>query len=389
MVQYNTVREFMRAFAAAGIRRLISPSMRFEVREYTARIREQFSRACLWRWEIAKLSQTNSNNSYDIVFLGRKTHREVATALLMSDGNAETCHFRSIISGNTALISEMPVPHALRVPCYLRVIIPLKKPIEEIAAGFGDNLSRLLRKHVSNYKMQQALSLDDIDWANQEMLQPYAFARHGTAAAQIDTQEVRRIAQQAGRLDFVLLDKEVVACNLGCEFTNSGKRYWSTIRFGYPKAVFSDTKLLATTNAISFYLALEWAHKNGFDYYDMGTCLGRPEDELLQWKKRWGGLLDTTSNHGYLHVRLPRVGAAQFLWDTPLFSVEGKQLTLHLGLPDGPCDADIVIRYRKMKFAGLFKIYLHCARTPSEHLLEKLCSLCKQLEAPAIIVVNY
>jgi hypothetical protein len=177
----------------------------------------------------------------------------------------------------------------------------------------------------------------------------------------------------------------VVACHLGCVITRAGKRYWSTIRFGYPEAVFSDTKRLRETNSITTYLALEWALENNFDYYDIGTCLGSPDDGLLQWKRRRGGALDTMGNHGYFHVRLPRVGAAQFLWDAPLFAVERHNLTLHLGLPDGPNDDEIVSRYREMGFGGLFKIYLHCAKPPSECILETLRSLYRHQKSPPIL----
>ena len=156
----------------------------------------------------------------------------------------------------------------------------------------------------------------------------------------------------------------------------------TTIRFGYPEAIFSDPKRLSETNAINFYLALEWAIKNGFDYYDMGTSLGRPEDDLLQWKKRWGGTLDKMGNHGYFYIRLPKIGAAQFLWDAPLFSVEQNNMTLRLGLPDGASDEEAAIHYRKMSFGGLFKVYLHCARLPGERLLENLHNLYTHQKSP-------
>ena len=98
---------------------------------------------------------------------------------------------------------------------------------------------------------------------------------------------------------------------------------------------------------INFFFALDWALKHDFDYYDMGSCLARPKDGSLQWKKRWGGLFDTVCNHSYLYVRLPKVGAAQFLRNSPLFAVERNKLALHLGLPDGPSDEEFSIRYRR------------------------------------------
>ncbi|MCR4303426.1 MAG: hypothetical protein NUV63_04245 [Gallionella sp.] len=286
------------------------------------------------------------------------------------------------ISNRTAIVSEMPIPGALRVPRSLHFIVPLGKPIEEIMAGFESELRRRLRKSRGRYRMQQVLDITGINRAEREMLRPYASARHGPGASQMRSDEVRRVAQKFGRLELVMLGNEAVACQTGCVTTRAGIRYWSSIRFGYPEMIFSDSKRLSETNSINFYLALEWAIENGFDYYDMGSSLGRPEDDLLQWKKRWGGALDMMGIHGYFHIRLPRVGAAQFLWDAPLFAVEHHNMTLHLGLPDGPSDEEVAIRYRKMSFCGLFRVYLHCARPPGERLLESLRNLYKNQKLP-------
>lgn len=366
------------------IRELISPSLRFTLREAAASLKEQLGRSCLWRWEIVRLP-CRDGSPYNILYAGRKTQREWAMALL--DANGEVCNSLADldISSRTALVSEMPIPGALRVPQSLRFTVPLGRPIEEIIAGFESELRRRLRKSWGRYRMQQVLDDINIDRADREMLQPYASARHGIGASQIGSDEVRRTAQKFGRLELVLLGDEVVGCQTGCVITRSGKRYWSSIRFGYPEAVFSDAKRLSETNAINFYLALEWAIEHGFDYYDMGTSLGRPEDDLLQWKKRWGGALDRMGIHGYFHIRLPRVGAAQFLWDAPLFAVKDRNMTLHLGLPDGASDEEAAIRYRKMSFGGLFKVYLHYARPPGERLLETLRNLYAHQKSPPLV----
>jgi hypothetical protein len=95
--------------------------------------------------------------------------------------------------------------------------------------------------------------------------------------------------------------------------------------------------------------------------------------------------LDTIGNHGYFYVRLPKVGAAQFLWDAPLFAVERGNLTLYLGLPDRPSDEDVAARYREMGFSGLSKVYLHCTRPLSEGLLEKLRDLYSLQKPPPVV----
>jgi hypothetical protein len=376
----------MKIFATTMIRKILSPSTRIELREAAAWLREQLDRACLWRWEIARLPQ-REDSPYDILYVGRKAHRELAKILLGVEGVIDVRTVDAKEPSRKVFVSEMPIPGALCVPQYLRAIVTLGRPIEEIMAGYDGELRRSIRKQRPRYHLHQALSDTEIDRADRELLRPYASARHGSSANQMPSEMVRRFALEFGRLDLVLLGDEVVACLLGIGITRSGKRYWLIDRFGYPEAVFSDPKRLRETNSVNSHLALEWAIENGFDYYDIGLCFARPDDGLLQWKRRRGAAPDTIGlrGYGYFYIRLPRRGEAQFLWDTPLFAVERHKLTLHLGLPDGPNDEQFMARYRQMGFEGLFKVYLHCAKPPSEHLLTLLHGLYKDHKSPPII----
>ncbi|MHC8320936.1 hypothetical protein ACYZT4_09595 [Pseudomonas sp. GB2N2] len=376
----------MKEKIAALLRKLLSPSLRFELRKALAWLRDIAARACFWRWEIVRF-KLREDSAFDIIYVGRKTQREFAKVLLGAPSQGADTRLKLEKSERTVLVSEMPTPGALYVPQYLSAVVPLSRSIDEITARYNTELRRNLRKNRTRYRMLQALNDDEIESADREMLQPYASARHGSAASQIETNEVQRVAKSAGRLDLVLLEDEVVACHLGCVVTRAGKRYWSTVRFGYPDTVFSDHKKLREINSITTFMALEWAIENGFDYYDIGTCLARPDDGLLEWKRRRGGDVDTLGNHGYLFVQLPKVGVAQFLWETPLFAVEGKHLTLHLGIPDGQSDEEVANRYREMGFGGLFKIVLHCARTPGEALLSTLHSRYSHLKVPPVLEV--
>ncbi|EUB75397.1 hypothetical protein PMI27_001573 [Pseudomonas sp. GM41(2012)] len=374
----------MKEYIAKLVRKLISPSMRFELRKAVAWLRDILGRTFFWRWEIVRF-RLREDSLHDILYVGRKTQREFVKVLLGAKSQAVGSQLKLDTSDRTVWVSEMPTVGALYVPQYLSAVVPLSKSIDEITARYNTELRRNLRKNRLRYRMKQALNDDEIESADREMLRPYAKARHGMAASQIEAHEVQRVAKVAGRLDLVLLEDEIVACHLGCVVTRAGKRYWSTVRFGYPDAVFSDTKKLREVNSITTFMALEWAIENGFDYYDIGTCLARPDDGLLEWKRRRGGDVDTLGNYGYLFVRLPKVGAAQFLWETPLFAVEGKQLTLHLGLPDGPTDEEVANRYREMGFGGLFKIYVYCARAPGEMLLGTLRSRYAHLKSPPVL----
>jgi hypothetical protein len=273
------------------------------------------------------------------------------------------------------------------VPHYLRAIVPLGRPIEEILAKYDYKLRRSLLKQRPHYRLLQTRNDDEIDQADREMLQPFAKARHGSSANLMSSETVRRTALEYGRLDLVLMENEVVACMLGNESIRKGKRYWLADRCGYPETIFSDPKLLGETNSINLHLAIERAIENGYDYCDFALCFARPDDGLLQYKRRRGAELDTIGlrSHGYFYLRLPREGAAQFLWDSPLFTVEHNNLTLHIGLPDGPSDEEFVKRYRQMGFGGLSKIYLHSTKTPGECLLATLYSFYDH-QTPAPIV---
>lgn len=378
----------MRENLASVVRKFVSPSMRYEIRSASARLRVILDRACLWRWEIARFRLLHES-PHEFLYVGRKNQREMAKLLIggkapgngaVADGEPQPAE-----SGHVVMVSEVPTTGALNVPVYLSAVVPLGRSLEDITARYDSELRRNIRKNRPLYRVRQALLDEEIEWADREMLRPYAEARQGIHAAQLSTQEVFRIARTAGRLDLIMLGDEVVACHLGCVITRGGKRYWSTMRFGYTEAIFSDAKKLREVNSITTFMALEWAIEHGFDYYDIGLCVARPDDGLLKWKRRRGGDIDSLSNHDYLFIRLPKAGTARFLWDTPLFAFEGKELTLHLGLPDGPSAEEVDNRYREMVFGGLDKIYLYCAENSGEQFLETLRSRYANVQATPVL----
>lgn len=374
----------MKQHLAAVARKFISPSMRYELRNVSNVIRDMLGRACFWRWEVARF-RLQQESPYEILYIGRKQQREMAKLLIGGKGQQQAQGPESSAAATTAnrvVVSELPTLGALSVPHYLSAVVPLGRSLDDITARYDSELRRSIRKNRPLYEMRQTLADDDIAMADRDLLRPYATARQGIHAAQFPTEEVFRLAKGVGRLDLITLNGEVVACHLGCEITRAGKRYWSTLRFGYCEAVFSDAKKLREVNSITTFMALEWALANGFDYYDIGLCLARPDDGLLKWKRRRGGDVDSLGNHAYMFIRLPRTGVAQFLWDTPLFAVEGNKLTLHLGIPDGSSDEELASRYHEMVFGGLHKIYLYGARSSGEQFLENLRERYASVKSP-------
>jgi hypothetical protein len=358
--------------------------MRFKLKEEAAWLREQLRRACFWKWEVIRFA-LRDDSPYDILFVGRKACQKDAKLVLGVEGEFNAGQADAKRSRRTVLVSEFPVPGTLFVPVNLGSVIPLGRPIEEIFSKYEKSLRRIINNNRERYSLRQVLTDTEIERADREMLRPYAKTRYGSSAIQYAPELVREYARDFGRLDFVMSGEEAVACTLGFENIRAGKRYWISDRWGCPEAVFSDPKRVSEINTVCTYLELERAIDNGCDYFDIGVSYARPNEGTLQWKKRRGGELDTRAFHKYFHVRLPGVGAAQFLWDAPLFAIENKKLTLHLGLPDGPSDEEAAIRYREMGFRGLFKVHLHCARQPGEYILNKFHGLYADQKHPPIV----
>lgn len=375
----------MKATLTAVARKLISPSIRYEMRHLASKILEVMARACFWRWEIARF-RLQQESPYEIVYIGRKQQREMAKLLIAGKGQGSAAIIDSanatMAANHVVVVSEMPTSGALSVPHYLSAVVPLGRSLDDITARYDSELRRSIRKNRPLYQMRQARSDDEIAMADRDLLRPYASARQGIHAAQFPTEEVYRIASSVGRLDLITLGEEVIGCHLGCEVVRGGKRYWSTLRFGYCEAVFTDARKLREVNSITTFMALEWALKQGFDYYDIGLCLARPDDGLLKWKRRRGGDIDSLGNHACLFVRLPRTGTAKFLWDTPMFAIEGDKLTLHLGLPEGPSDEEVASRYQEMVFGGLHKIYFYGGNGAADAFVESLRCRYANLQSP-------
>ncbi|MEG8201947.1 hypothetical protein SE916_08340 [Pseudomonas sp. 5FOS] len=375
----------MKATLTAVARKLISPSIRYEMRQLASKGLEVMARACFWRWEVARF-RLQQESPYEILYIGRKQQREMAKLLIAGKGQGNAAVIDSasatIAPNHVVVVSEMPTSGALSVPHYLSAVVPLGRSLEDITARYDSELRRSIRKNRPLYQMRQALSDDEIAMADRDLLRPYASARQGIHAAQFPTEDVFRIARGVGRLDLITLGDEVIGCHLGCEVVRAGKRYWSTLRFGYCEAVFTDARKLREVNSITTFMALEWALMQGFDYYDIGLCLARPDDGLLKWKRRRGGDIDSLGNHACLFVRLPRTGTAKFLWDTPMFALEGDKLTLHLGLPEGPSDEEVASRYQEMVFGGLHKIYFYGGNGAGEPFVESLRRRYANLQSP-------
>jgi hypothetical protein len=377
------------------LRPLVSASARLRLRMAAHRMRIWVSRARVWRWTFVRIPP-REGSLYTIYFAGTKEQLSRVSALLAlnesqhrvaSEAIRLKCASRAF-APEAAFVSEAPMLGAIRMPWWFDTPVSLKRPMKAILATYGKELRGWLVKHQPQYRVRRVVDEAEIAEIQRSMLLAYAVARHGESAAGVTYELVRRIAlgDCGGRLDLVEKDGNAVACHLGSELKWKGRRYWMAIRFGYPEKVFNDPEQRSDVNSMNTFLALEWAHQNGYDYYDMGGAFPQLENGLLWWKRKRGAGLCLKQNEGFFFLRLPRKGAAQFLWDSPLFAAERTGIALHLGVPVAASDAEVHNRYRSVGY-DLAKVYLHCARPPSDILIEWVRRQYAHLDTPPAIKV--
>ncbi len=368
------------------VKTFVSPSLRFEINQKKGRVAQFLAGLCFWRWENFNFPLSESNLTI-VHYLGRPENKPVLQALLGIDANISTSLGNANESSDKAFVSEFPMRDALCMPYCLTTIVKLGRTIDDVLATYSRSLRRSITGERPEYRYETIIDIAKIDAIERKMLRPYATARHDLGAAQLDPSLVRKLAQQEyGRLYLLYQREEEVGCHLGNSYMCKGKRYWHVNRLGYPNAVFSDYKRWGEVNSINLHLALEAAIENGYDYCDYGVSLARPGAGLIEWKRRRRGFLAKNDNFKYFYMKLPKTGAAQFLWDSPVFAVEKGMVTLHLGVPEGKTDEEITARYHEMGYGGLYKVYLQCIKPPSGQLIETIRSLYADQESQPMII---
>lgn len=363
------------------LRTLLSPSLRFSLREKKHRLKELLRLACIWRWQFIKLP-SSIRSEFAFYYLGRKSQSEMAMGILGIDGSDAI----ATKVKQKVLVSEFPIPGAICLPHFLTMIIPLKnRTLDEILMDYEKRKSKFLRNQRSDFVLITVTEVEEILRLDQEMLRPYALARYGEHVYQLPISEVMDMAMETGRFHLLLHEGKEVGCQIGRESVRNRVRYWESVRAGFSDFIFTDNKRYCETNLIKTFLGLEWALENGFEYYDIGTSFAGPENGLIQYKRSLGSELDTTGNYSYFYLMPPKTDVAKFYWDTPLFALEDKTIVLHLGLPDGVSDLEVSNRYKLMGFRGLTKVYLHYDSQYSDELIAAVRGIYGHLTTPPVV----
>lgn len=362
------------------ITRLISPSLKTEIRFRLLRCQNLVQSSYFWRWQY-KQFQTKTP-SISVRYLGQHAS-QVCVLLGVSEQNSKPNRL-----ADTLWLTDFPVPRAYPIPSTLTTIVPLHRTVEEIMATYASSLRRSINKQRPPYRYEIIRDVDRIAEINQTMLVPYANARHENAY-HMDLSGITQLALSAhGRLYALYCGEVLVGCHLANFYERNGQRYWHVNRFGYPEHVFADFKRWGEVNSINLHMALEEAIQGNFDFCDYGMSLAKPGAGLIEWKRRRKGSLGREAGTQF-YLSLPKKGLAQFFWDSPLFSIEKGKITLHLGIPADKTDEEILVKYHEMGYMGLYKVYLNCLSQPSDAVIEGVRSLFAEEAHPPMIITYF
>jgi hypothetical protein len=361
------------------LKNLVSRSIKYEIKRKINLTKYLIKSYAFWKWQNSRFFL----NSAQIHYTGNPNNIKQIKGLLGLKEQATADESSKVnIQVN---ITDFPVPNALSVPATLTTIVKLDRTLEDILASYSRSLRRSIQGQRSEYRYETVTSLEKIREVEALMFKPYADARHENAN-HMGVEAITSLAKsEYGRLDVLYCGEEAVGCHLGNSYERQGEKYWYINRFGYPAHIFNDFKRWGEVNSMNLHLALENAIQNGYDYCDYGTSLARPGAGLIEWKRRRKGFLAEEYGN-YFYVKLPENGARQFLWDSPLFAIADKKITLHLGIPDAKTDEDIMARYHEMGYRGLTKVYLYSKLALNDTLLKSFQDLYLDDDTQPIII---
>jgi hypothetical protein len=356
---------------AKKIKTSISRSFKFEIKRKINTTLSLIKSFYFWKWQ-KNVFFANETGEAAVLFFGNSRNKWPLMALLGLTPNDNKVECSAV--KNKLFITDFPMPNTLCVPATLATMVSLDQSVDDILASYSRSLRRSIVGQRADYRYETVNDLDKIVVTETELLKPYANARHENAH-HLGLETIINLAtSEYGRLDLLYSEEEIVGCHLGNSYERRGKKYWHVNRFGYPPSVFSDYKRWGEVNSMNLHLALEAAIQEGYDYCDYGTSLARPGAGLIEWKRRRKGFL--AEDYGiYFYLKLPKIGAAQFFWNSPLFAIEDHKITLHLGVPREKTDEEVMARYNEMGYGGLYKVYLHSNSTLNETLLQSIRNL--------------
>ncbi len=174
------------------------------------------------------------------------------------------------------------VRYAFSPSSWVRQVLDISRPMDDIAAGMNQNLRRNVRKmQETGFTCEYTQEPAKFDVFYYKMYRPYISARHGNRAIVSKYYEKRHEFDRGG-LMLVKHKGQLVTGMLYQIFGN-------TCRLG-SMGVYEENSHLVNKGAIValYWFMLDWARRQGFHALDFGTSRARLSDGVFNFKRQWG-----------------------------------------------------------------------------------------------------
>jgi len=374
-------------FILLTINSFVSSAFKYEAKRIFLYTIELISRLSFFNWTIKRLP--TRNKSYNtFMYIGRRNKQAMASLIMGFLPQTDSINQNEQAANSRVVVSELPMPGAICVPNFLNTILPIDRSLEQLFENIGHDKLKFFLKHREKFSTRLITDNLEIETLNETMFKPFSKHRYGEWAIHYKSSKIQQIVRNQGVLNLIHQNDQVVSCSLSSELIYHGKRYWRGERSGFTEAVFSNSKHFSDINTMSYLLEIEWASKQNYDFYEMGVSLASPEDNVIQWKRRLRGQLNTMGNQTFFYVYPPQNNLSEYFWEKPLFGLESGNITLHLGMPSSQTEQDFIKRIRPMGFGGLSTIYLHCNELPSDDVLNAIANLYEHFKTKPTIQIK-
>ena len=176
-------------------------------------------------------------------------------------------------------------PHGAYVftaPCWIRQVLDIARPMEDILAAMNRNMRRNLRSMQGqgfDYVFTQ--NEQDFDLFYHRMYRPYIHERHGARAALGEYEDLRR-RFKGGGLVLVRREQEPV-CGALCQVVGDT---CEADQMGVLEGKFDQVKS-GVSVALRWFM-IDWARRTGLRCFDFGRSRAQTANGTFNFKRQWG-----------------------------------------------------------------------------------------------------
>lgn len=172
--------------------------------------------------------------------------------------------------------------YVFSTPHWVRQVLDISRPIEEIQANMTQNMRRNLKKMIANgFSYVHTTDPADFDMFYYDMHIPYVTYRHDMAAEVGDYEAVRNVFASGG-LILIKRDEQAICGMIG----NAKGNLYTGHQMGVHKDHFDQ--VAEGSNVALWWFMMDWAKGLNLHYFDFGASYPTTGNGVFNFKRQWG-----------------------------------------------------------------------------------------------------